>query len=149
MKKQLIKGFYFIMRIMALDYGFARIGIALSDESGTIASPFTTIKNENSVKKIKTLVEEKKVDKIIIGIPSDHEGNDTIQSEKVRNFFNKIKDNIDVCVELFDENYTTRDAYDILKEVGYSMKKSKKLVDEFAASIILREYIKWSKNQSS
>lgn len=137
------------MKIMALDYGTARIGIALSDESGTIASPFTTIKNENSVNKILNLIKEQKVQKIVIGIPSDHEGNDTLQSVKVRRFFEKIRDSVEIEVELFDENYSTRDAYDILKTVGYSMKKSKKLVDEFAASIILREYIKWYQNRNS
>jgi putative Holliday junction resolvase len=134
---------------MALDYGTARIGIALSDEGGILASPFTTIKNENSVSKIINIVKEQDVQKIVIGIPSDHEGNDTPQSVKVRRFFDKVRNSIEIDVVLFDENFSTRDAYDILKEVGYSMKKSKKLVDEFAASIILREYIKWSQNQNS
>lgn len=133
------------MRLMGIDYGIARLGIALSDESGTIAAPFTTIKNENTVNKIKNIINEKKVEKIILGIPSDSEGRDTKQSKRIRNFHKKLEEKIDIPIELFDENYSTREAYSVLKQMGLSMKKSKKRVDEVAASIILEEYIKYVK----
>ncbi len=129
------------MRLMGIDYGLKKIGIALTDQSGTFASPFTTIKNENTVKKIRNIVEEKDVEMIVLGIPSDSEGRDTVQSKRIRNFCTKLRDGLDIPVELFDENYSTRDAYHDLKLMGLNMKKSRKVVDEMAASKILKEYI--------
>ncbi|MGM0607002.1 MAG: Holliday junction resolvase RuvX [Candidatus Muiribacteriota bacterium] len=137
------------MKILAIDYGDARLGLAVSDVTETIASPLSVIKNENTNQKIQKIVEDNKIEKIVVGIPSDSEGQDTIQSKKIKKFYKKLKKNLNIEIHLFDENYTTRDAYDILKKMGYSMKKSKKKVDEVAASLILEEYLKWVKNQNS
>jgi len=136
------------LRLAALDYGLKRIGVATTDESGMFASPFTTIKNENTVRKIQDIVEEQGIERLVIGIPADSMGRDTQQSRRIRRFFDKLRKALEIEVVLYDENYSTRDAYDELKKIGYSMKKSKKVVDKMAATLILKEYIRCIEDQN-
>ncbi|PLX15933.1 MAG: Holliday junction resolvase RuvX [Candidatus Muiribacterium halophilum] len=137
------------MRIAALDYGLKRIGVAITDESGKFAAPFTTIKNESTIKKISNIVAENSVEKLVVGIPTDSMGRDTQQSKRIRKFYDKLKSALEIEVVLYDENYSTRDAYDELKKLGYSMKKSKQVVDEMAATLILKEYIRCIQDPNS
>lgn len=137
------------MKIMCIDYGNARLGIALTDEMEMLAVPFCTIKNENVYSKLKNIIIEQKVDHVVVGLPSDWKGEDTIQSQKIRVFAENLEKKLEITVELFDENYSTRDSYEALRMMGYNAKKGKKLVDQMAASLILKEYLKWKKSQNS
>ena len=137
------------MKILGIDYGTARIGLAVSDPDERIASPLTVIKNENAMAKIMKIAEETGAGKIVVGIPSDSMGRDTKQSVRIREFARVLEEKTGIETVLFDENYSTRDAYDALKQMGYSMKKSKGKVDKIAASLFLTEYLEWKRNLNS
>ena len=89
-------------RILGLDYGDKRIGVSLSDPLRIIATPYTVLKNEGNsklLKDLKKIINENKIDTIVIGLPIDLKGNDTIQTVKVRKFRNQIS-NLNVKIFL-------------------------------------------------
>lgn len=130
------------MRIMSIDYGDVRVGIAISDPLGIIASPFKVLKNDiNLINNIKNIIKEKKISKIIVGWPLSLDGKETNQTRKVANFIKDLESKVDIPIEKVDEAYTTEKAEDILLEGNISRKKRKKLRDKIAASFILQKYL--------
>jgi len=130
-------------RIMSIDYGTVRIGIALSDPLQIIANPFKVIQNSGEVvfSEISSIIKSEKVGKIILGLPVNLEGNDTKKTIEVRNFFEKLKKRISIPIIYWDESYSSAEAEEMLKRMGKSIKESRKVVDKFAASIILKSYL--------
>jgi len=132
-----------ITRIMGIDYGSVRIGLALSDPLQIISRPFLVIPNEgdNTFEVIKKIISEQAVSRIIVGLPLDKDGSDSDKTREVRNFTSKLKVEISVPIELWDERYTSAAANSFLKEIGVDYKKSKTMVDKVAAAIILKDYM--------
>ncbi|UCG91724.1 MAG: Holliday junction resolvase RuvX [candidate division WOR-3 bacterium] len=131
------------MRIMALDYGKSKVGIALTDPLGVISQPFVTLKvssQKELIKRLKFIIRENNVGLVLIGHPVASSGEATIMSQEVTRFMKKLKKAIRVDVKLWDERYTSKYAEQILRDRGLKGKKFK--LDQIAASILLDEYLK-------
>jgi putative Holliday junction resolvase len=131
-----------MMRIMAVDYGKKRVGVAITDPLGTISLPLSTIapkSDSDLIERLKCIVEENRVGLIIVGNPLSMKGEPTEMSNTVERFVKKLKRRIDVEVVLWDERYISKLAANRLKSLGISSKKED--IDRVAASIILDEYL--------
>ena len=131
------------MRVMAIDYGKKRVGIAITDPLGIISQPFLTIEMKSPkelIKRLKFIVQENDVGLILVGNPLSHSGNSTNMSQEVLAFVKRLRKAVTVEVKLWDERFTSRYAENILKDVG--LKKKNMQIDQIAASLILDEYIK-------
>lgn len=132
------------MRKLGLDIGEKRIGIALSDPTGTIANPLTTIeRNKLKVvaKKIRYLIEEHEVGEIVAGLPVDLKGLKAIAAQKVDSYLNELEKELDMPITRFDERLTSKIADQMLRASGIKRDKRKKVIDEMAASVILQSYL--------
>ncbi len=131
-------------RILAIDYGSKRIGLALSDPLCIIAKPYATLENisfEQIFEKLALIIREQAVGKIVLGLPYNLMGEDSHKTSEVREFHRLLCEKITVPIELCDERFSTADANSELKKMGYSIKDSKKVVDQVAAALILRSYL--------
>jgi len=130
------------MRILGLDIGERKVGIAISDETGFLARGLgSTNRDGNEFEKIKKLVEEYKVEKIIYGLPVKLDSSISAQTEKTLFFVQKLKEIISIQFVPWDERLTTKEAENILIEADLSRKKRKKLIDKLSAQIILQDYL--------
>ena len=131
-----------IYRLLGIDYGEVRVGIALSDPMRIISKPFKVLLNkENLFEEINDIIKKENVRKVVLGLPLNLKGEDSKKTIEVRAFKEKLAEQIDVPIEFYDERYTTSEATDILKEMGYDSKQRKKVIDMMAASIILKGYM--------
>ena len=128
---------------MGMDYGSVRIGIALSDPLRVISRPYTVIKNSGSeiFGEIREIIETEKVGKIVLGLPYNLEGTDSEKTREVRKFRELLQTEVSVPVTFWDERFTTVEANEVLKKMGYNHFESKKYVDKIAASLILKSYL--------
>ncbi len=132
------------MRIMAIDYGDAHTGIAVSDATGFLAGYTTTIhsrKAEVVLEEIARLVKEHGADELVMGFPKNMDGTEGPRAELYRAFAQQIEDLTGIKPVLWDERRTTVDAHRILFEAGKNAKKRKKTVDAVAATLILEGYL--------
>lgn len=131
------------MRILALDVGDRRIGVAICDELEISAHGLLTVdrQSKNCLGKIKEIVEEYNVEEIIIGMPVMMDGTMGIQGEKVNRFVDEIKKEIEIPVKLFDERLTTKLVEKTLIDADMSRNKRKKIIDKLSAVIILQDYL--------
>ena len=132
------------MRLLGLDFGTKRIGVALSDEMGWTAQGLTVIQrkgNEKDVERIGRLVEENQVEGIVLGLPLNMDGSEGESAERVRKFAALLEDRLQVAVHLWDERLTSWEAEGILKEARVKPRKRKQVVDKLAASLILKSYL--------
>ncbi len=132
------------MRIMAIDYGDAHTGIAISDPTGLLAGYTTTIDAytpEKVIAGIQPLIEQYKVDELVLGCPKNMDGTEGPRAEKSRAFKVLLEDATGLNVVMWDERRTTIDAHQILFNAGKNAKKRKKTVDAVAASLILEGYL--------
>ncbi len=135
------------MRIMALDYGSATVGVAMTDPLGITVQPSETItrKQENHLRRtcsrIEELVRENGIDLIVIGLPLNMDGTEGERAQKSREFGAMIERRTGVCTVFQDERLTTVAADEILDDLGIDHKERKKHIDAIAASIILQDYI--------
>ena len=132
-----------ISRILGIDYGSVRIGLALSDPLKIISRPYKVILNKGAETfiVIKTLVEEQSISKIVLGLPYDIDGSDSDKTREVRDFARILEAELTTPVIFWDERYTSSDANSFLKSMGIDYKKSKKVIDKIAAAIILKDYL--------
>lgn len=131
-------------RIMALDYGAKRIGIALSDPMMIFATPYKTILNDNRLwKELEIIINEKNIIKIILGFPVKESGKESEIAAKILKFKNDLISKYKTQVELWDERYTSAIASEMIHQSVSKKKKrrEKGLVDRNAAAIILQEYL--------
>jgi len=132
------------MRILGLDYGTKRIGVALCDELGLTGQSLTTIvwKNRDQVlAAIEGLVKNHAVEKIVIGYPLRLDGSEGIQCEKISRFARLLEVRLSIPVIKWDETLSSRTAEDILIEAGMRRQKRKKIIDKMAAGMILQGYL--------
>ena len=131
-----------LFRLMGIDFGEVRIGIALSDPLQIISQPFKVIPNgDKTIYKIQEIIKTEEVGKIILGLPLNLDGEDTKKTLEVREFSKILKSNVDIPVIFWDERYTTVEANEELKQMGYGIAESRKVIDKVAASIILKSYM--------
>ena len=132
------------MRIMAIDYGDAHTGIAISDPTGLLAGYTTTIDAytpEKVAAGVKELAEKYGVEELVLGCPKNMDGSEGPRAEKARGFAALLEAETGLRVVLWDERRTTIDAHHILYNAGKNAKKRKKVVDAVAASLILEGYL--------
>ncbi len=129
------------MKVIAIDYGARRVGIAVGDESLKIAVPKATLSFGHSIyEDIRKIVRESKALKIVVGLPLTPSGREGQRAREVREFVKRLGEQIpDVEIILWDERYTTYEAESRLKDVEPS--KRKDLKDAISAQIILEEYL--------
>lgn len=132
------------MRVMAIDYGDARTGIAISDISGFLVGRAWTVNEWNAERLADTIAAEAKncgAERIVVGYPKNMDGTLGPRAEKCSEFAELIKEKTGLQVILWDERRTTVDAHRILSENGKRSKKHKDTVDAVAASLILEGYL--------
>lgn len=131
-------------RILAIDYGGKRTGIAVTDPLQIIATGLTTIVSEDLIPFLKKYTKEEAVELIIIGLPKNWDESDTHGTPLARKAIEKVKKEFpDIPVKDVDERYTSKMAKDAMIQMGMKKKdrRDKKIVDEIAATIMLQEYL--------
>lgn len=132
------------MRILAVDHGEKRIGLALSDPTGTLASPLTVIKHVSRLldaAQVVNLAQENEVGLIVIGQSFDEEGQPNLAGRRAAKFAETLKEQTSIPVELFDESFSTKDARATVIALGFSRKQRAGHHDSLAAVMILRSYL--------
>jgi len=135
-------------RIMGVDYGDARTGIALSDLLCTIVGSTEVIHSkgrEKTIQRICELVRLHDVGQIVVGLPKNMDGTEGVRAELCREFAEKLKEATGLSVVMWDERRTTVEAHNILSQHNYHGKKRKNTVDAVAASLILEGYLAFRK----
>lgn len=131
-------------KIMALDYGDARTGVAISDLMCSIVGSTTVIPSRNTDKAIADIVnlcKENDVEEIVVGLPKNMDGTEGPRAELCRAFAERLGAETGLKVTMWDERRTTVEAHNILSEHNYHGKKRKNTVDAVAASLILEGYL--------
>src|SRR4030066_1338439 len=132
------------MRILALDVGDKRIGVAISDELEIAAHSLTTlhrIDHSSVFVTIKEIIEEYNVEEIVVGMPFMMNGTMGIQGEKVSRFVDELKNEVTVPLRFMDERLSTRFVEKVLIDADVSRKKRGKVIDKLAAVVILQDYL--------
>lgn len=132
------------MRLLAIDYGTARIGLAISDETGTIARPYRTIpSNGEAAATIATIVKEEGVGEIVLGMPYDLRGKETESTRNTQKFAEQLRPLLTCPITERDESLSSRKAVERMVEAGVGKKRrrEKENIDAWAAAIVLQEYL--------
>lgn len=129
---------------MAIDYGDAHTGVALSDPTGFLTGATTTIHSRRAevvLEELARLVREYQVTELVMGFPRNMDGTEGPRAQLYRDFAQRVEEATGLRPTLWDERRTTVDAHRILFEAGKNAKKRKKTVDAVAASLILEGYL--------
>ncbi len=138
------------MRVMALDYGDARTGVAISDATGVLTGFTTVIRTrdmEQAARQAAQLAREHGAERLVLGFPRNMDGTEGIRGEKYRAFAALLERESGLEVALWDERRTTVEAHAILRANGRREKSHKKNVDAVAATLILEGYLQFLQNQ--
>ena len=132
------------MRLMGLDVGDVRIGVAVSDPTGTVVEPREAVKagtRAGAIEQIAELVEREEIGEVVVGMPVSLDGGVGRQGEKTRVFAELLAERISAPVRTWDESYSSRAADGIMRESGTRRGRKKGRRDAVAAAVILREYL--------
>jgi len=132
------------LRVLGLDIGDRRTGVALSDETGLLASSLPALVSDGStdmLQSIINLVNETGASEIVVGMPISLSGDRGKQAKKVDGILSILRDQITIPIKTFDERYTTKDAERILKLIGAKPSRNRGRTDSVAAAIILQAYL--------
>jgi len=132
------------MRYLGIDYGDKRIGLALSDPEGRIATPFTVYQRQSprvDVRAIALIAVEQAVGAVVVGLPLSENGEESTSSAAARELVHELASHLRLPIELLDERYTTLRAENTLRELGHDGRKIRSRVDASAAAIILQDYL--------
>jgi putative pre-16S rRNA nuclease len=131
-------------RVLALDVGSKRIGVAVSDPLGITAQGLETIQRQNKRKDMETLgrlLKDYEVREVVVGLPLRLSGAEGTQSEKMRRFASDLESHFGVTVHLWDERWTSTEANRLLRETELSIEKRGRAVDRMAAILILQSWM--------
>lgn len=137
------------MKIMAVDFGDSRTGLAMCDKGEILASPLATVFEKNFDKcaeKVAQLALENKAEMLVVGDPVNMNGTRGERSEKCRTFAEMLKTLTNLPVQMWDERSTTVSAINIMNENNRRGKKRKEVLDQAAAAIILESFLAFRKN---
>ncbi len=127
------------MRVLALDYGSARCGCALSDPSGTLATPLGPVERPGTragLARIAALVRERDVERVVVGLPLTLRGEEGSQAIETRDFVARLAGGLDVEVEMYDERLTTRQARTGHGSAGLDSRAAAHLLDAYLAAVV-------------
>ena len=136
------------MRIMAIDYGDARTGVALSDLTNSIVGTTAVVpsrREERLLDELERLVRDNDVGEVVMGFPRNMDGSEGPRAELYRAFAERLSERLGLEVRLWDERRTTVEAHQILSAHNYHGKRRKNTVDAVAASLILEGYLAFRK----
>ena len=130
-------------RLLGIDVGEARIGLALSDELGMLAHPLETVKTKegNPIRHVAEVIAREKIALVVIGLPRNMNGTYGPAAEKCREFAAKLQKLAPCTVKFWDERLTTVAAQKQLHEAGRNVKNSRAVIDQAAAVLILQGYL--------
>ncbi|MGB9735541.1 MAG: Holliday junction resolvase RuvX [bacterium] len=131
-------------RILAIDYGDVRIGLAVNDALGITAQGVCSFKRttlDADLGRISDVIRSRKIEEIIVGMPYMLDGSKGAKAKQVEEFIAILKQHFDIPVVEWDERYTTVQAEEILESAGVNRKKKKSVVDMLAATFILESYM--------
>lgn len=133
-------------RILAIDYGTVRIGLAMSDPLGLIATGFKTLIHKNKsmdevASEINCIILEENVTEIVLGLPRRTDGKVGEKEKQVREFSEILEQTTGIKPILYDERYTTVIAQQFMNKTGVKAKRKKEIVDQVAAEILLQNYL--------
>ena len=133
------------MRVLALDLGSKRVGVALSDLTGTVASPLTVIQRSKSKRhdheQIAKLVRDEEVDLVVVGLPISLSGQEGPAAKAARAEAAALATLIDVPIETYDERLSTVTAQRALTEAGVRGRSGRQVIDKVAAAVFLQAYL--------
>jgi putative Holliday junction resolvase len=138
------------MRVLAIDLGSKNIGIAISDALGLTVRPLETIRrssDEKDITRLKLLVDDLEAEAVVVGLPLRMDGTIGDAAAAAIRFAEKLRARVDVTVATQDERLTSYEADQIMSERGFSRSKRRARSDEFAAMIILRDYLAATKSE--
>ncbi len=138
------------MRILCIDYGQKRIGLAVSDPAGRMAHPLKVIENRDRFKlfdTIKGVIKEYEVEKVLVGFPCRLNGSLSPASKQVELFLRRLRKVLSLPVMTWDERLTSKAAERFLIQVDYSRKKRKKMKDKLEAALILQDYLNYKASE--
>jgi putative holliday junction resolvase len=138
------------MKIMGLDVGDRRIGIATSDPLEIVASPREVVRRDGrELDAIERLVREEEIERVVVGMPYNAEGEIGPQAQKVLAFVRQLRQRLAVPVDEWDEHLSTWEAESVLIEAGRRRAERRRVVDKLAAAVILRSYLDHRREQGS
>jgi len=133
--------------ILGIDFGHARIGVAISDELRFLAHPLETISaNKDSAKRIAEIVRDRKIDKVVVGIPRHMSGEVGKAAQDALEFVGKLRAQLPCVVDTWDERLTTVAANRALSDAGKKTRQTRNIVDQVAAQMILQGYLDRERN---
>lgn len=133
-------------RILAIDFGLRRLGMAVSDPSGVVALGLQTIERANlasDLARIAEAIREYEASELVVGKPLSKSGAENEMSRRAAAFATKIRERTGIPVTLWDERLTSAEANRALREAGLSLEKRRRAVDRAAATLILQNYLDW------
>lgn len=130
-------------RTLGLDHGTRRIGVAVSDPLGITAQPHSTLdsSDENLMDRLRDLVEELGVDRVVVGLPISLDGSEGPSAAAARAFAARVAESVGVATELHDERFSTKTAEEAMIEAGIRRDRRKDRVDRVAAAVFLQTYL--------
>jgi putative Holliday junction resolvase len=131
-------------RVLGIDLGSRRIGVAVSDGLGLTAQPRTTIARHGGVRDLDAIAaaaKEADADRIVLGLPIDPEGQEGPAAQRARVFADKLRAALGLPVELIDESFSTVEAEEVLLAADVSRAKRKQVIDKMAAAVILQRWL--------
>jgi putative Holliday junction resolvase len=138
------------MRVLALDIGDRRVGVAVSDPSGRLARPITTVKRTGrDFQVIVDLIAEHAVDRVVAGYPSNMDGSEGEQARRVESYVNGLRQHVTVPIELWDERLSSVEAERMMIEAGRPASYRRDRIDAVAAAVILQSYLDAGRRRQS
>ena len=135
--------------ILGLDIGDARTGVAISDELGIAAHPLCTIQRKSRkavLAELQKLVAAHKVERIVVGLPLQLDGEEGVQARKVKQFAERLEQQVNLPIVFWDESFTTVEASQILRGTKKRRRKRRQVIDQVAAVLILEGYLEELRN---
>ncbi|MGB2601160.1 MAG: Holliday junction resolvase RuvX [Candidatus Omnitrophota bacterium] len=132
------------MRIMGLDLGTKNIGVAVSDESGTLAQGREVVRrttDKEAIERIEEILKDFSVEEIVVGLPINMDGTMGERAADSERFAEMLKERTHLPVKLWDERLSTKEAESVMLEADVTRSKRKKAIDKLAAQIILQSYL--------
>jgi putative Holliday junction resolvase len=140
------------VRILAIDFGMSRMGLAVSDALGITAQGLPTLARTRlgeDLRRIQELAEEYATERVVVGNPLGHGGGETTMSRQAAEFAEKLRRRVNCPVQLWDERLTSVEANRALRASGLSPGKRQRAVDRVAATLLLQSYLDFLSNQRS
>jgi putative holliday junction resolvase len=134
----------YMMRVVGLDLGSRRIGVAVSDGLGLTAQPYATVQRHGGRRDLDTIAEIVKsvgAERVVIGLPLDHEGQEAEAATRARAFGDRLALHLSLPVDLVDESFSTAEAEEVLLAADVSRERRRQVVDKIAAAVILQRWL--------